>query len=287
MANEQKVLSMSRADYDKRGEVNWSTLKLIGKSPAHYMASLLRTVEADTDPRKRGRAVHVAALEPDRFRSEYVVYPERRAGKAWEKFVDDNAGREIITTDMHLDALAIAAAVKAIPAAAPLVSGGRSELTVLWTFVRPDMGGLAGYSTHCRSRLDFVANVGAIVDLKTTRDASPAGFGREVARYGYHAQAAFYQDAYFAATGERLPYKFVAIEAAAPHVGAVYRMTDEAFELGRTQYVDYMDRLNLCRTENRWPGYADGEVDVELPGYMLADDDENQDLSSLLKMEAP
>jgi hypothetical protein len=279
--------NMSRADYDRRGEVNWSTLKLIAKSPAHYHAALLASVSEDTDARQRGRAVHCAVLEPARFRSDFVTWTGKvRNGRAWDDFQRQNAGKEIITQSMTDAALTMARAASATPAARPYLMGGRSEATLLWTYQRATLGGLPGFSVECRSRLDFIADCGALVDLKTTRDASPSGFGREVARYSYHAQAAFYQDAYFAVTGKRLPYVFVAIEAASPHVGAVYRATDAAFELGRNLYVDLMDRLNACQRDNRWPGYGDGEMDLELPAWLAPDDDESEDLSDLIRPEA-
>jgi hypothetical protein len=278
---------MPRVEYDKRGEVHWSALKLIGKSPAHYRAALLETEDNDTDARKRGRAVHVAALEPDRYRAEYVTWTGKvRNGGKWDDFQAANAGKEILTTSMAHDCIELQRAVRGCPAAVPYLSGGRSELTVLWSFEREAMGGLEGYVIPCRSRIDFEAKAGALVDLKSTRDASPGGFGREVARYGYHAQAAFYQDAYFAATGRRLPYVFVAVEAAQPHVAAVYRVNQRDIELGRAHYVDLMDRLHVCMRDNHWPGYGEGEMELELPAWLQPDDDENEDLTGVLNTEA-
>lgn len=281
--------NMTRAEYDRRGEVNFSSLKVLGlKSPAHYHAGLLASVDDDTDARQRGRAVHCAVLEPARFRSDFVVYDGRRDArmKAWQEFQIEHATKEIITRGMSDVATAMARAANGTPAARQYLMGGRSEATLLWTFSRDTLGGIPGYAMECRSRLDFVADCGALVDLKTTRDASPSGFGREVARYAYHVQAAFYQDAYFAVTGKRLPYVFVAIEAAAPHIGAVYRVTPRAFELGRSTYFDWMDRLNVCQRDNHWPGYGEGEMDLELPAYLDPDDDENDDLTGLITTEA-
>lgn len=282
--------NMKRTEYDRRGEVNFSTLKILGmKTPAHYHAALLAPVGEDTDARQRGRAVHSAVLEPMRFRTDFVMWnggPRNPKSQKWIDFQVQNGGKEIITQGMYDEALAMARAANAIPAARPYLMGGRSEATVLWPFVREQLGGIPGYTMECRSRIDFIADCGALVDLKTTRDASPGGFGREVARYAYHVQAAFYQEAYYVATGKRLPYKFVAIEAGSPHVGAVYNVTDEAFRLGRATYVEWMDRLHACQRDNRWPGYGEGEMDVELPHWLQPDDDENEDLTGLISKEA-
>lgn len=283
-------LNMSRADYDRRGEVNFSSLKVLGlKTPAHYHAGLLAPVEDDTDARQRGRAVHSAVLEPTRFRTQFVTWndgPRNPKSKKWIDFQLEHAGKEIITQGMYDEAIAMARAAQAIPAARPYLMGGKSEVTVLWPFVRESIGPIAGYEMCCKSRLDFVADCGAIVDLKTTRDASPGGFGREVARYAYHVQAAFYRRAYQVATGKLLPYKFVAIEAAKPHVGAVYSVTDEAFELGETAFTEWMDRLHACQRDNHWPAYGDGEMALELPHWLVEDDDESTDLTGLVTKEA-
>lgn len=281
---------MTRAEYDRHGEVNFSTLKLLGmKSPAHYHAALLAPVGEDTDARQRGRAVHCAVLEPARFRSDFVVWTGgKRDGrmKAWRDFKTEHARKEILTPAMSDLALTMAKAAQAIPAARPYLMGGRSEATLLWPFTREPIGPIPGYTIQCRSRLDFIADCGALVDLKTTRDASPGGFGREVARYGYHVQAAFYRRAYFAVTGKLLPYKFVAIEAASPHIGAVYNMTPKAFALGEETVTGWMDTLNVCLRDNRWPAYGEGEMDVELPRYLDPDDDESDDITGLLNQEA-
>lgn len=278
---------MSRDDYDRRGEVNWSTLKLLAKSPAHYHAALLAPVSEDTDARQRGRAVHAAVLEPDRYKSSFVTWTGKvRNGKVWDAFEEKHAGKEIITAKMASDCGRLATAAQGCPAARQYLSGGRSEATIIWPFVRETLGAVPGYSTLCRSRLDFIAKVGAIVDLKTTRDASPSGFGREVARYSYHVQAASYRHAYRVATGETLPYVFVAIESAWPHVGAVYRCTQMALDLGWETYVGLHDMLHRCRTDNHWPGYGEGEMDLELPHWLQPDDDENDDLTGLITTEA-
>lgn len=283
------IFNMPRAEYDRRGEVNWSTLKLMMKSPAHYHASLIAPVAPDTDARQRGRGTHCATLEPDRFRSEFVAYSDGARNprhKAWQTFLKANAGKEILTPAMMAECVELARAVRSAPAALPYLSGGRSEVTCIWPFVREQVGGIAGYTTWCRSRLDFVANVGALVDLKVTRDASPSGFGRECGRYSYHVQAASYRQAYYACTGKLLPYKLVAVESTWPHVTAVYNVTARAFELGWETYVDLHDRRNACSQANHWPGYAEAEMDLELPAYLDPDDDENDDLTGLITTEA-
>ncbi len=276
---------MLREDYDSLSRVNWSTAKLLGKSPMAYHHALLNG-GSDSHPKRRGRATHVAVFEPDRFRSDFVSYEGRRGTKAWEAFEAENADREILTGPAEAECLALAKAARSCPAAVPYLSNGRSELTVLWTFERAAIGGVPGYSIKCKSRLDFEANVGALVDFKTTRDASPAGFGRECARYEYHVQAALYRHAYFKVTGKLLPYVLVATEVAAPHATQPYEVHSHALELGQARFTELFDLLHHCRSQNSWPAYGDSLMQLELPSWLQPDDDESDDLTGLLKESA-
>lgn len=271
-------LKMTREEYEAIDAVNWSTLKHMGKSGEHYLHNLNNKGE-DSDARQRGRVLHFAVFEPERLTREVVVYPERRAGKEWQAFEAKHAGKEIITSRMDEAVKRIGARARSHPMAARYLAGGKGEHTVTWTHRSPGIEGhLAGWEMACKGRLDFVADVGAIVDLKSTRDASPTGFGREAARYEYHAQLAFYRDGYEAMTGVRLPVIIVAIEAAAPYVVQVYRLDDELLDLGRERYELLLSQLRICREENRWGGYAEAEIALELPRWARPlDDDEEVD----------
>jgi hypothetical protein len=269
---------IDREAYDRIARVNFSTLKNMAKSPAHYEHCLTEKDE-DTDAKQLGRVVAMACFEPERFRAECVVWDMgRRAGKDWQAFRDRHQGMEILTDGAHAKALAIGKAARSHPVSSRYMTGGRGEVTALWTHEAPAVGGLAGYSVDCKGRLDFLANAGAIVDLKTCRDASPEGFGRACAQYDYVTQAAFYSDGVKAATGKEWPFVIVAIESAAPYVVQVYQVPDELIEYGRDRYRTMLDRLVMCRSESRWPGYSEDVLPLTLPRWaMPANDDEDVD----------
>src|SRR5258708_4790284 len=88
---------LSREDYDNIVAVNWSTLKHMDRSPAHYRQELLEW-DHDTSAKKRGRVSHLAIFEPERWRNSVAVWDgDRRAGKLWEQFVERNKGLELLT----------------------------------------------------------------------------------------------------------------------------------------------------------------------------------------------
>lgn len=268
---------MRREDYEAIDAINWSTLKVLGKSPAHYLHLLTAGQSEDTDARQRGRVLHLAIFEPEKYAREVVVYPDKRAGKAWESFAEKHAGKEIITSRMAETVVAISASARGNPMSAKYLAGGLPEKTIRWRYESPPVAHVDGFGFDCKGRLDFVADCGAIVDLKSTRDASPTGFGREVLKWEYHGQLAYYHDGYLAMTGVDLPVVIVAVESVAPYVVQVYRVPDEVLELGRERYQQLLAHLNVCRRASKWPGYAESELSLELPRWARPLEDEDVD----------
>ena len=272
------VSSMTRGEYDAiRDRVNFSTLKLMGRSPAHYRERIQNPPGPDSDAMRVGRASHLAVLEPDKFRTECIQWTEgRRAGKAWEAFAAEHAHQEILTPPEWETCLAIQRAVRASDSASRYLMAGAAEQTVLWEQTSA-VEGFAPATHRCKGRLDWVCD-SAIVDLKTTKDASPEAFGRSCFNFAYHAQAAFYSDGYEAATGRALPFVVIAVETTAPFTVQPYRVPEEVIDMGRELYWQWLDRLDLCRRESRWPGYGDGELPLTLPRWAMPQNDDISDL---------
>lgn len=262
------ISTLSRAEYDALKRLNLSTLKHIGRSPAHYKHALTHE-RPDTDALKRGRAVHVATFEPMVFARRYAIWDGgTRRGKDWDKFCEDNAGKEILTESQASDVEEIAAAVRADPIAAPYLSGGRGEQTITWDLEIPALSDFPAQSWECKGRLDWVTR-GALVDLKTATTAHPEQFGRQAVKFGYHVQAAWYSDGYEIATGKRLPVVLVVVETEPPHVVSVFQIPDRYLDLGRDVYRGWLNRLDWCQRENLWPGYLEDVGELTLPRWAI------------------
>jgi exodeoxyribonuclease VIII len=265
---------MTREEYDEIDAVNWSTAKQIARSNSHYAHALARTAAEDTDAMAFGRALHIAILEPDLYASGVAVWGEGvRRGKKWDAFEPAalSAGQDMITRAQDVRIATICHRVRSDPSMLSLIERGRAEVTVLW---RDGETGL-----DCKGRLDFVPDdpAGAAVDLKTCRDASPDAFGRCALRYGYHAQAAFYVDGLARSTGlAPRPYLILALESTPPYVAQVYRVHDEALELGRDEYRRCLAKIVEYRADARATGrgYADGPMDLQLPKWAWGPDDD-------------
>ena len=250
---------LTRADYDAmRDRANYSTLKAFAKSALHYRHALAERRE-ETDALRVGIAASLAVLEPDRYAAEVAVWDGDKRGHAWKAFAEANSTRTILRTAQHDRVQSVAAAVRGNADAARYLDRGEGEVTALWTD--------AVTGIECRARLDWIAKVGAIFDLKTTRDAQPEAFARQSWNLAYHAQAAFYGDGVYAATGERLPSLIVAVESEAPFAVQVYDVGAEILDAGRHAYRGWLAQLAECRATNEWPGYASGMLALQAPKW--------------------
>lgn len=254
-------------DYRAWPAWNYSRIKLTDKSMAHVKN--YPAVPPETEAMRFGKAFHAAVLEPGRFFDAYAVAPkvDRRttAGKAaYAEFVAKHSGKTILDSD---DCDTIQGMASAL-AAHPLVGGmlkasGQAELSCLWT--DPDT------ALDCKCRLDWMLDAD-ILDLKTTDDASPSGFARSIAKYGYHRQATFYSDGALAAMGRQRGFVIVAVEKEPPHFIGVYRLSKESREVGREQNRVALHRIRACVDSGQWPGYSNDEIaSIGLPAWAAQD----------------
>jgi exodeoxyribonuclease VIII len=270
LPTETGTYRMPFTEYERIARVNWSTLRHLKRSPRHYAAALQQPRTEDTDAMRLGRAIHAALLEPEVFAGQWTVWDGgRRYGAKWDKFSADAEakGLQVLTEDQYQTCRAVTTATAANEHAARHLRHGATELAVLWTHEQP-ANGVPGFRIDCKARIDLAAQSGALVDLKTCRDASPDAFARACWNMDYLGQAAMYVDGYAAAKGEVRPYIMVAVETSEPYVTQVYRVPERLLEMGRATYQGLLGRLHECREQNAWPGYADGELDLELPRWV-------------------
>lgn len=248
---------MTFDEYRQIDAANWSTLKELRRSARHYKHAL--TAKRDSKAMRLGRASHVAVLEPERFASQYAIWDQgRRFGKKWDAYCAEHASKEILAEQEFSACMSLQSAVRANPLAARHLMRGEAEVTMVWA---DEQTGLA-----LKGRADWIG--GVLLDLKTTRDASPDGFAKEVVRYGYHCQLSLYQDGWAEMHGgERLPVAIVAVESLAPHVVTVFRVPDHVLETGRAEVRELLSKLVELRKAGEWPGYSTEEVQLELPAW--------------------
>lgn len=262
------------ADYLALPGEHFSSLKALDMSPLHYRHALAHPA-SETAPMTLGRITHAMILTPA-APPEIAIYDgAMRRGKRWEAFKEDHPGKAILLRGdpAVVTALAMRAAVERHPIARELLRAGEGEVTMTW-----EVDGVA-----CRGRLDWLWSSG-IVELKTTRSIHPRAFAREVAQRLYHVQLALYTDGLTAVLGHAPPELpiLIAIENTPPHDVCVYRVGFDSLEAGQRKVDGWLRTIRECRASGQWPGCGgDGVLDLRLPDWALADEEQSVDLSGI------
>lgn len=172
-----------------------------------------------------------------------------------------NKGRIALTQEQFNLAIRMRDAAYSHHAANTVLQQIKAEQTILWE--DPETGAL------CKCRPDGESTrTGYLIDIKSTEDASPYGFGKSVANYRYDVQAAYYTDGYEHAHGIRPEgFVFIAIEKKAPYNVGVYFTTDEIMAVGRRKYQKNLTTYQECKLANKWPGYSSDFQPLILPAW--------------------
>lgn len=248
-----------RSAYDAIDAVNWSRLKLLRKSPLHFLHC---SQPADSAAFKVGRATHAATLEPHRFERDFVIYEGAvRRGKEWDRFRELNWRKTILLQDEHDRARAMAAAVRGHELVAPLLAeGGEVERTVVWTDPKTGL--------KLKGRLDWLGRV--VLDLKTSRNAiDPRTFALDAYKLGYFHQLELYRRGVAAERGveEGPPALIVAVETEVPYDVVAYPINEDALHFAGKEIDELLATLVQCRAENKWPGKFSAPQDLNLPRW--------------------
>lgn len=154
--------------------------------------------------------------------------------------------------------------VMAHPAAGGIFAEGTAELSGYWRDEPTDVG--------LRFRPDWMTTVGGVpwcVDLKTTVSANPDDFARSIAKFGYHAQAAWYLRGLKEGYGIDARFIFVAVEKSAPYPVSVIELDYEAIVEGERMNRAAIDLYAQCVKTDTWPAYDDGITLINLPAWAL------------------
>ena len=242
-------MELTNADYHADSAVSKSHLDMVARSPFHYKAHYIdKSIERIQTPTfLEGSLVHSMVLEPDKTNSEFCIAPKvdrrTKAGKQeYNDFMFDNAGKEIVAPDMWERAEAMRSSVYGHSEARKWLRDGVAESSHFWTDKNTGL--------RCKCRPDWLRDDGVIVDLKTTADASPAGFATSVASFRYHVQHAWYLDGISAEK-----FVFVCVEKTPPYAVAVYELDAEAYAKGQQIARYNLEQIAEGLETDIWSGY--------------------------------
>lgn len=250
-----------------------SKLQSFSKSPAQY-SHQLEHPEPDTEATNCGTAFH---LVMEFGASEYTgAYGRLLEGHGATKVVKESKaaiiaeGKIPLKPDVYDGIIKMRQSVEQHPAASQLLNApGRAETTIATKDFE------TGVPIKCRP--DLLTDSGIIVDWKSTIDASPTGFAKSVANFGYHRQAAFYLDCCKYAGVDVNRFLFVAVEKSAPYLVAVYELDEASIQLGRELNQRDLSQFAICQARNEWPGYSDNIEALHLPNWVFNQAKRGQD----------
>lgn len=270
MKREGIVYGLPEREYHApKDELSSTGAKLLLESPAKFKYQVLDGNRVHRASFDLGTAVHTKVLGVG---GKFITYPDEHltpSGNVSTKAVtvewetEQRAGGKIILTPREADTVAaMAESVLANPVARKLFERpGHPEVSVFDEYL----------GVKRRGRFDYLPDEGGIVvDLKTTVDASKAGFARAAARYGYHVQRGHYLDI-LKRLGREADMLFVAVEKEPPYLVQVHRLSPEFAEMGETEALAAVDAYRRCMDSGVWPGYPDEVAMLEPPMFAVYD----------------
>ena len=257
------VSGMTAREYHAIRRFQQSSIRYMLQSPAHWKAHD-ETPSESTPQMQFGTVVHAMILEPHTINDVVRVLPadapdkRSNAGKAWHADFA-SGGHIIMSADDYARAAGARTALLAHPAAR-LLDGARVEVSMFWD---------SAYGAPCKARADILAqDCEFVLDVKTTRDASPQEFMRSMWNFRYDIQAAWYIDAVAEVLGHK-PSSFViaAVEVEPPHGVMFYRIEDHALEIARRDIAHALYEYVLARESGVWHGYTTEIMPLSLPAW--------------------
>ena len=249
----RKMTNIPAEDYHAIKALSKSGLDQLAKSPAHYAHWLQNPNTEPTEAMRIGTAVHMAVLEPEKFRLKYALFSGDRRTKdgkaAYEALL--STGVEPLNADAWEQINGIAASVRSHPWWIENVTDSETEVSFFDLFDGIDV----------KARMDGIT-ARHIIDLKTTSDASPAGFAKSVANFRYHWQAAWYQQFV------DLPFVFIAVEKEPPYAVGIYTLDADAIAIANADISVLLANLKDCQAFGSMPGYRSDIVTLSLPKFV-------------------
>lgn len=266
---------------DKMTVSSSSLKKIIQVSPKTFRHTFFIAGKKElTKSMKLGRLAHMAILEGEKFKYNFIVEPihEGRTKKgeitnslncqevkdakaAWWADLPPSA---IVTTIEEKDTLlGMIDSLLSHGEANKYLSAGIAEVSGY--YVDPDTG------IACRVRPDFICRERRIItELKTSDDAREEAFRWKVNgerdAYWYDFQLAMQVEGFFQIENQPLELAaWIAIEPHGAYEVAVHPMTIPTQEVGHIKYRRALTRLKESIDTNCWPGIQNGETSFIVP----------------------
>jgi exodeoxyribonuclease VIII len=247
-----------------------SMLSVLKRSPQEFLQTFVTQtiVNEQSSSMALGELVHSLALEPDTFSSRYAVVPkcDRRTteGKiAWAEFQAEANGKQLVDGDLYQQACECVESlsnhdigryyINELPRDAVI------EVPIMFDWLE----------VPCKCKPDMVLPESQIIiDITTTKDASPGAFCKSVGAFGYARQAAFYKLACREKYGDDFRFFFFVVNTSAPYESAVYELDDQSIAIGFDEIEQLLTEYKSRLATDEWiANWSSGVVNLSLPRW--------------------
>ena len=179
---------------------------------------------------------------------------KRRAGKEWDAFKEEHAGKIILTNGYYENLKGMLRRLRRHPEVLKWnARPGEVEVSQ-----RAEINGIV-----VKGRVDKLTD-DPIIDLKSSgMDLDETRFASHTVKLGWHIQGALYCRLF-----NRKRFILGVVENATPYDVVMFELSPELLELGDHQAMMLLDAWKVCCKNNHWPGRSDELVTLEVPGWM-------------------
>lgn len=272
-----KLIKCKYEDYDSWEGLRASHIHRMMRSPAHYKASL--KTDKRTEALEDGKLVHQMLEDGERFLGQIVEEPifegltqdgrmSTRSKEAqlrrneWLDGLPDDAIP--LKTEKFVMMAGIAKSMMSHKYVKNIIKEGDRECGL--RVQDPETGLIL------KCRLDLITSRGHLVDFKTTRDAQPSAFVRnihDVNKYFYALQIAHYMHCLRIAKLNKQDNAYIiAIEKEEPWGIQIYPLDTGKIDHGEWWRKKLTQTYKQCLDTDVWPGYPEKPVDYDLPEWI-------------------
>jgi excisionase family DNA binding protein len=259
---------ISNADYHGSDELSRSTASSLLTTSPEKVRWERDNPRPSSLPLIMGGCFHGMVLEPECLDDEYAVKPTDIDGKSpltkyykesFAEMQEERPEAQWLKADEWKTCLGMAEAIMSNP---------------VYTHYASDVEAIAegsGYFDYngakCKVRPDLYTSDGTIIDLKSTQDASAAGFRKSVRNFGYDFQSCWYIEAMRAMGLPARQFIFCVVEKVAPFSVATYTLTESEIDRHKPRMQRACDLWATCMDTGVWPGYPEEVVTLDLSRF--------------------
>lgn len=242
------------ADYLKWPLLSQSVLKQGSKSMAHLKAALDEEIKKEpTDEMILGSALHTTFLEPELAAMRIALWTGgTRRGEKWDAFEIENAGKYILTENMHEKLVGMVRALR------------RHKVIREWAgrIEHVEYSGIAQvHGVMMKGRIDALTP-DPLFDLKKVVSGDPFLFRKTAWSFGYHIQAFVYRRIF-----NRDRFILATVEENPPYDVLAYELTDTLSARGEREAMALLQRVQWCQKNKVWPGRSDDIMPLDVPAF--------------------